>query len=81
MIDQIWTTRHLFTSYKKPNIVTLPLIIFPPTQLHELFLELEIAAKQQHYALLPKIDTDLFQLEISCLHDGPNVVLLLHAQM
>ena len=82
MIDRIRTAIHTAIHViQQAQHRRLAFDYLPPAQLKELFQELELAAKQLHYVLIPKISTDLFQLEISYLHDGRNVIILLHVPM
>ena len=82
MIDRIRTAIHTAIHViQQAQHRRLAFDYLPPAQLKELFQELELAAKQLHYVLIPKIATDLFQLEISYLHDGRNVIILLHVPM
>jgi len=82
MIDRIRTTVHTAIHViQQAQHKRLAVDYLPAGQLAELYEELTTAASQQKYTLLTGHPSDLFQLELSYLYDGKNVILLLHVPM
>ena len=55
--------------------------LLSPENLSNLFSELSVLAFHNGCQLLPKLPSDLFQVELSYFYDGQKLILMLHVPM